>query len=59
MAVLGYVSTLTEIMIAVPQLYSNYVCGSVDGVSKVMIGIWTVSDIFKTIYFIGEVLWMI
>ena len=41
---------------AVPQILALWKSKSAEGVSKGMVGIWLVSDTYKTIYFIMKVL---
>ncbi|KAG8240276.1 hypothetical protein J437_LFUL012753 [Ladona fulva] len=49
---LGFIAVLTEAMLGVPQLYKNYISHSTKGMSVKMVFMWTVGDIFKTIYFV-------
>ncbi len=39
-------------MLAAPQFYRNFVNKSTEGMSVVMVLMWTSGDIFKTTYFI-------
>jgi len=48
----GFASVFTEAMLAAPQFYRNYVNKSTDGMSVVMVLMWTSGDIFKSSYFI-------
>ncbi|XP_042238515.1 solute carrier family 66 member 2-like isoform X2 [Homarus americanus] len=47
----GFVSVLTEAMLAVPQFYKNFVSKSTFGMSRQMVLMWLMGDTFKTIYF--------
>uniref|UniRef100_A0A0A9Y8U0 Solute carrier family 66 member 2 n=1 Tax=Lygus hesperus TaxID=30085 RepID=A0A0A9Y8U0_LYGHE len=50
--ILGFLALFTEAMLAVPQLLRNFKQKSTDGMSILMVLMWTVGDIFKTTYFI-------
>ena len=49
---LGFASVFTEAMLAAPQFYRNFVNKSTEGMSVVMVLMWTSGDMFKTIYFL-------
>jgi len=49
---LGFASVFTEAMLAAPQFYRNFKNKSTEGMSVVMVLMWTSGDIFKTTYFI-------
>lgn len=49
---LGFASVFTEAMLAAPQFYRNFINKSTEGMSVVMVLMWTSGDIFKTTYFI-------
>ena len=48
---LGYASTTIEVTLSFPQIYNNCRARSVEGLSRTMVVIWTMSDITKTVYF--------
>ncbi|BES88462.1 PQ loop repeat [Nesidiocoris tenuis] len=50
--ILGFLALFTEAMLAVPQLLRNFKQKSTEGMSILMVLMWTVGDIFKTTYFI-------
>jgi solute carrier family 66, member 2 len=39
-------------MLAAPQFYRNFINKSTEGMSVIMVLMWTSGDLFKTIYFI-------
>lgn len=49
---IGFMSVFTEAMLAAPQFYRNFMNKSTEGMSVVMVLMWTSGDIFKTTYFI-------
>jgi hypothetical protein len=49
---IGFLSVFTEAMLAAPQFYRNFVNKSTEGMSIVMVIMWTSGDLFKTTYFI-------
>ncbi|XP_046334948.1 solute carrier family 66 member 2-like isoform X1 [Haliotis rufescens] len=49
---IGFLAVFAEAMLGAPQFYRNYQNKSTVGMSKKMVGFWTMGDIFKTIYFI-------
>uniref|UniRef100_A0A1B6DX13 Solute carrier family 66 member 2 n=1 Tax=Clastoptera arizonana TaxID=38151 RepID=A0A1B6DX13_9HEMI len=49
---LGFLALFTEAMLAVPQLIKNYRNKSTEGMSVLMVVMWTMGDMFKTTYFI-------
>lgn len=49
---LGYVSTLSDAMLGVPQLVKNFNRKSIVGLSLAMVLMWFAGDVFKTFYFI-------
>ena len=51
---IGYISLITEAMLASPQLVKNYQNKTTVGLSKTMVLFWTVGDLFKTCYFITK-----
>lgn len=53
--VMGYIATLIEIQLPVPQIVSSYNGKSVVGVSSTMIALWFFNDSLKTCYFIYNV----
>lgn len=50
--ILGFASVFTEAMLAAPQFYRNYMNKSTEGMSVIMVLMWTSGDLFKTTYFI-------
>ncbi len=48
----GFASVFTEAMLAAPQFYRNYMNKSTEGMSVIMVLMWTSGDLFKTTYFI-------
>ena len=50
---LGFLSLSIEATIGFPQLITNQVSRSVDGLSVFMIATWFFGDLFKTLYFIS------
>jgi hypothetical protein len=53
--IFGYISTVVEIYLAVPQIISNYKNKSVEGVSRFMVTLWMINDSLKTGYFFYNV----
>jgi uncharacterized protein with PQ loop repeat len=53
--IFGYASTVLELYLAIPQIYSSFKNKSVEGVSHTMISIWIFIDCLKTGYFISNV----
>lgn len=49
---LGYLSLMTEAMLASPQLVKNCRAKSTTGLNNTMVLMWTGGDLFKTGYFI-------
>ncbi|KAK4297073.1 hypothetical protein Pmani_030476 [Petrolisthes manimaculis] len=47
----GFVSVLTEALLAVPQFYRNFISKSTYGMSRKMVFMWLLGDTFKTVYF--------
>lgn len=50
--ILGFLALFIEAMLAVPQLVKNFKSKSTEGMSILMVLMWTVGDVFKTSYFI-------
>lgn len=50
--ILGFSALLSEALLGVPQLQRNYITKSTEGMSVTMVLMWTVGDIFKTLYFL-------
>lgn len=50
--VLGFLSVFAEAMLGTPQLYRNMRNRSTEGMSVIMVLMWTSGDTFKTVYFI-------
>lgn len=50
--ILGFLALFMEAMLAVPQLVKNFKSKSTEGMSILMVLMWTVGDVFKTTYFI-------
>lgn len=48
----GYISTLSDAMLGVPQLVKNFRRKSIVGLSLAMVLMWLAGDIFKTGYFV-------
>nr|VZI38967.1 unnamed protein product [Spirometra erinaceieuropaei] len=48
---LGFVALLTEAMLGVPQVITNFRNSSTKGMSLQMVALWTVGDVAKVIYF--------
>ncbi|XP_067854207.1 solute carrier family 66 member 2 [Heptranchias perlo] len=51
---LGFSAVLIEAMLGVPQLFQNFKNKSTVGMSVKMVLLWTLGDIFKTVYFITK-----
>ncbi|XP_061404623.1 solute carrier family 66 member 2 [Lethenteron reissneri] len=51
---LGFLATFSEAMLGTPQLYRNYRNRSTEGMSVVMVLMWTSGDTFKTVYFLAR-----
>lgn len=51
---LGYCALVTESMLGLPQVIKNYKNKSVEGMSLMMVLMWLVGDIFKTVYYISR-----
>lgn len=49
---IGFLAVFTEAMLGAPQFYKNLQKKSTIGMSKKMVLMWTLGDIFKTCYFI-------
>uniref|UniRef100_A0A8D9BJQ4 Solute carrier family 66 member 2 n=1 Tax=Cacopsylla melanoneura TaxID=428564 RepID=A0A8D9BJQ4_9HEMI len=49
---LGFLAVFTEAMLGVPQLLKNYSQESTEGMSILMVLMWTTGDAFKTVYFV-------
>ncbi|XP_075214414.1 solute carrier family 66 member 2 isoform X2 [Lycorma delicatula] len=49
---LGFLALFTEAMLAVPQLLKNFRLHSTEGMSVLMVLMWTSGDVFKTSYFV-------
>lgn len=49
---IGFLALFTEAMLAVPQLLKNFRNKSTEGMSILMVIMWTFGDVFKTSYFI-------
>lgn len=52
MDVIGFISTGIDVVLAIPQIITNYQMKSADALSMIMIGCWLFGDCFKTIYYI-------
>uniref|UniRef100_A0A0V0GBB7 Solute carrier family 66 member 2 n=2 Tax=Triatominae TaxID=70999 RepID=A0A0V0GBB7_TRIDM len=50
--ILGFLALFIEAMLAVPQLIRNFKQKSTEGMSILMVLMWTVGDLFKTTYFV-------
>ncbi|CAL7951200.1 unnamed protein product [Xylocopa violacea] len=48
----GLLAVLTEAMLGVPQFLRNFCNKSTNGMSIIMVAMWTLGDAFKTCYFI-------
>ncbi|CAI9714916.1 Hypothetical predicted protein [Octopus vulgaris] len=48
----GFLAVFAEACLGVPQFYKNFQNKSTVGMSKKMVGFWTLGDVFKTVYFI-------
>ncbi|XP_024920804.1 PQ-loop repeat-containing protein 1 isoform X2 [Cynoglossus semilaevis] len=49
---LGFLAVFSEAMLGTPQLYCNYQNKSTEGMSIIMVLMWTSGDTFKTVYFL-------
>ncbi|CAL1298788.1 unnamed protein product [Larinioides sclopetarius] len=49
---IGFLAVFIEAMLGAPQFYRNLRKKSTLGMSKKMVGLWTLGDIFKTAYYI-------
>lgn len=49
---LGFLAVFVEAMLGMPQFLKNYQNKSTQGMSKVMVLMWTSGDLFKTGYFL-------
>ncbi|XP_067142173.1 solute carrier family 66 member 2 isoform X2 [Centruroides vittatus] len=49
---IGFIAVFTEAMLGAPQFYKNLRKKSTVGMSKKMVLLWTLGDVFKTCYFI-------
>ncbi|KAI5704015.1 hypothetical protein M8J75_001111 [Diaphorina citri] len=49
---LGFMAVFTEAMLGVPQLLKNLRSQSTEGMSILMVLMWTAGDAFKTVYFV-------
>lgn len=50
--IVGIFAVLTEAMLGLPQLFRNFYKKSTNGMSILMVTMWTLGDTFKTCYFI-------
>lgn len=50
----GFSAVLTEAMLGIPQLITNFCKKSTSGMSIAMVMMWMVGDAFKTCYFVGR-----
>ncbi|XP_069972457.1 solute carrier family 66 member 2 isoform X1 [Penaeus vannamei] len=48
---IGFISVLTEALLAAPQFYRNFITKSTFGMSRQMVYMWFFGDTFKTLYF--------
>ena len=48
----GFLALITEALLASPQLVKNFKSKSTVGLSQKMVALWTIGDMFKTVYFI-------
>lgn len=48
----GLLAVLTEAMLGIPQFLRNFTNKSTNGMSIIMVAMWTLGDAFKTCYFI-------
>ncbi|XP_076233977.1 solute carrier family 66 member 2 isoform X2 [Calliopsis andreniformis] len=48
----GLLAVLTEAMLGIPQFLRNFANKSTNGMSIIMVAMWTLGDAFKTCYFI-------
>ena len=48
----GLLAVLTEAMLGVPQFVRNFSSKSTNGMSVIMVAMWTLGDAFKTCYFV-------
>ncbi|XP_076666706.1 solute carrier family 66 member 2 [Andrena cerasifolii] len=48
----GLLAVLTEAMLGVPQFLRNFSSKSTNGMSVIMVAMWTLGDAFKTCYFV-------
>ncbi|XP_011505873.1 PREDICTED: PQ-loop repeat-containing protein 1 [Ceratosolen solmsi marchali] len=51
---IGLFALLTEAMLGLPQFIRNFSNKSTEGMSIAMVMMWTIGDIFKTLYFIQQ-----
>ncbi|XP_052816137.1 solute carrier family 66 member 2-like [Mya arenaria] len=49
---IGFLAVFAEAMLGAPQFYRNFQNKSTQGMSKKMVGMWTMGDVFKTCYFV-------
>ncbi|XP_026674341.1 PQ-loop repeat-containing protein 1 isoform X3 [Ceratina calcarata] len=49
---IGLLAVLMEAMLGIPQFLCNFFNKSTNGMSIVMVGLWTLGDAFKTCYFV-------
>lgn len=49
---LGYAALLTEACLALPQLIKNHTQKSTKGLSRNMVLLWAMGDVYKTAYYI-------
>ncbi|CAD1472005.1 unnamed protein product, partial [Heterotrigona itama] len=49
---IGLLAVLTEAMLGIPQFFRNFFNKSTNGMSIVMVAMWTLGDAFKTCYFV-------
>ena len=52
MDIIGFISTGIDVVLAIPQIITNYQMKSADALSMIMIGCWLFGDSFKTVYYI-------
>ena len=52
MDIIGFISTGIDVVLAIPQIITNYQMKSADALSMIMFGCWLFGDLFKTVYYI-------
>ena len=50
--IIGYISTVIDVVLGLPQIYTNYKIKNCNSLSKIMIGAFLVGDSFRTYYYI-------